>query len=204
MAGTKEAPVKEVVETPQEEQVVETTQTETANAETESLTLANGTFADVVKDLQKKCGKIITRSVKNFNFEVLDNYTRLSFTLRESVKAYVNNIDTDEYELGKSNVIFSSAYAFAGMLKENDDLAFLANDVILNPKLLSLLTIAGTVDIIQQEVKEGEEYVNPFSASGEPVVFEHDVIVNHIVGMKPGKTGLKFVDKYMDKLMDTI
>lgn len=166
--------------------------------------VVSGTFAEIVKALQKKCGKAITRTVKNFNFEILDNYTRFSFTLREPIKAYVNNIETDEYELGKSTVVFSSAYAFAGMLKENDDLAFVANDTIINPKLVSLLTIGGTIDIIQQFVPVGEEYVNPFSSDPEPIVFEHDVIINHIVGMKPGKTGLKFLDKYMDKMMDMI
>lgn len=166
--------------------------------------VVSGTFAEIVKALQKKCGKAITRTVKNFNFEILDNYTRFSFTLREPIKAYVNNIETDEYELGKSTVVFSSAYAFAGMLKENDDLAFVANDTIINPKLVSLLTIGGTIDIIQQFVPVGEEYVNPFSSNPEPIVFEHDVIINHIVGMKPGKTGLKFLDKYMDKMMDMI
>ena len=132
--------------------------------------VVNGTFTEIVKALQKKCGKAITRTVKNFNFEILDNYTRFSFTLREPIKAYVNNIDTDEYEL----------------------------------KLVSLLTIGGTIDIIQQFVPVGEEYVNPFSSNPEPMVFEHDVIINHIIGMKPGKRGLKFLDMYMEKMMDMI
>ena len=138
------------------------------------------------------------------NFEVLDNYTRVSFTLREPIKAYVNNVDEDKYELGKSNVIFNSAYAFAGVLKENEDLAFTANDTVINPKLTGLLTIGGTIDIIQQEIPEGQEYINIFSSDPEPMVFDHDVIINHIVGFKPGKTGLKFVDRYMDKLMEMI
>lgn len=181
------------------EEVVETA-TETANDDI----LAESSFADKVKYLQKKYGRIITRTVKNFNFEVLDNYTRISFTLREPVKAYVLNVEEDKYELGKSNVVFNSAYAFAGVLKENEDLAFTANDTIVNPKLTSLLTIGGTIDIIQQEVQEGEEYVNIFSSDPEPIVFDHNVIINHIVGFKPGKTGLKFVDRYMDKLMDMI
>lgn len=185
------------------EEVVETT-TENANTQSNDEILAESSFADKVKYLQKKYGRIITRTVKNFNFEVLDNYTRISFTLREPVKAYVLNVEKDEYEIGKSNVIFNSAYAFAGVLKENEDLAFTANDTIVNPKLTSLLTIGGTIDIIQQEVLEGEEYINIFSSDPEPIVFDHDVIINHIVGFKPGKTGLKFVDRYMDKLMDMI
>lgn len=187
--------------TPEVEQTVE----ETTNVETiEVVTVADATFAEVVKNLQKRCGKIITRAVKNFNFEVLDNYTRISFTLREPVKAYRIDEDSDEWILDKSNVVFNSAYAFAGMLKEDDDLAFTANDCVINPKLMGLLAIGGTIDIIQELVPEGQEFINPFSSDPEPVTFEHDMIVNHIVGLKPGKTGQKFLEKYMDKLMDSI
>ena len=191
--------------TPEVEQTVEETVEETTNVETiEVVTVADGTFAEVVKNLQKRCGKIITRAVKNFNFEVLDNYTRISFTLREPVKAYRIDEDSDEWILDKSNVVFNSAYAFAGMLKEDDDLAFTANDCVINPKLMGLLAIGGTIDIIQELVPEGQEFINPFSSDPEPVTFEHDMIVNHIVGLKPGKTGQKFLEKYMDKLMDSI
>ena len=187
--------------TPEVEQTVE----ETTNVETvEVVTVADATFAEVVKNLQKRCGKIITRAVKNFNFEVLDNYTRISFTLREPVKAYRIDEDSDEWILDKSNVVFNSAYAFAGMLKEDDDLAFTANDCVINPKLMGLLTIGGTIDIIQEIIPEGQEFINPFSNDPEPVTFEHNMIVNHIVGLKPGKTGQKFLEKYMDKLMDSI
>ena len=157
-------------------------------------------FTDVVKQLRKDFGKPIKRTVKNINHEVLDTYTRVSFTLREPVKAY--QYKDDDFVLTGSNIIFTSIYAVAGMLKENDDLAFLANDIIANPKLLNLLVIAGQIEIIQQEVKEGEEYVNPFSSNPEPTTFEHDVIINHIISLTPGKVGLKFVDKYMDKMMD--
>lgn len=157
-------------------------------------------FKDVVKELIKAHGRPIKRIVKNVNHEVLDTYTRVSFTLREPVKAY--QYKDDEFVLTGSNVIFTSIYAIAGMLKEDDDLAFLANDVITNPKLLNLLAITGQIEIVQQEVKEGEEYVNPFSSDPEPTTFDHDVIINHIISLKPGKVGLKFVDKYMDKMMD--
>ena len=204
MAVTKEIPAQEPEVAPQVNEEAVQTATENANTQSNDEILAESSFADKVKYLQKKYGRIITRTVKNFNFEVLDNYTRISFTLREPVKAYVLNVEEDKYEIGKSNVIFKSAYAFAGVLKENEYLAFTANDTIVNPKLTSLLTIGGTIDIIQQEVPEGEEYINIFSSDPEPIVFDHDVIINHIVGFKPGKTGLKFVDRYMDKLMDMI
>ena len=157
-------------------------------------------FKDIVKQLTKDYGKPIKRTVKNVNHEILDTYTRVSFTLREPVKQYAYK--DDEFVLTGSNIIFTSIYAIAGMLKEDDDLAFIANDIIANPKLLNLLATAGTIEIIQQEVKEGEEYVNPFSSNPEPTTFEHDIIINHVISLKPGKVGLKFLDRYMDKMME--
>lgn len=208
MAKPNDVAAQEPKVVPQPNDAVETAQptSEVPEPTTDSEfgDIMSASFADKVKYLQKKYGRVITRTIKNFNFEVLDNYTRISFTLREPIKAYVNNVDEDKYELGKSNVIFNSAYAFAGVLKENEDLAFTANDTVVNPKLTGLLTIGGTIDIIQQEIPEGEEYINIFSSDPEPMVFDHDVIINHIVGFKPGKTGLKFVDRYMDKLMEMI
>lgn len=189
----KETTVPAEVNEPQVEQTVNDTE--------ETLEFENiKPFKDVVKELIKAHGRPIKRIIKNVNHEVLDTYTRVSFTLREPVKAY--QYKDDEFVLTGSNVIFTSIYAIAGMLKEDDDLAFLANDVITNPKLLNLLAVTGQAEIIQQEVKEGEEYVNPFASNPEPTTFDHDVIINHIISLKPGKVGLKFVDRYMDKMMD--
>ena len=188
------------VEEPQVEQTEETVN-ETEETVNETLEFENiKPFKDVVKELIKAHGRPIKRIIKNVNHEVLDTYTRVSFTLREPVKSY--QYKDDDFVLTGSNVIFTSIYAIAGMLKEDDDLAFVANDVITNPKLLNLLAITGQIEIIQQEVKEGEEYVNPFSSDPEPTTFDHDVIINHIISLKPGKVGLKFVDKYMDKMME--
>lgn len=189
----KETTVPAEVNEPQVEQTINETE--------ETLEFENiKPFKDVVKELIKAHGRPIKRIIKNVNHEVLDTYTRVSFTLREPVKAY--QYKDDEFVLTGSNVIFTSIYAIAGMLKEDDDLAFLANDVITNPKLLNLLAVTGQAEIIQQEVKEGEEYVNPFASNPEPTTFDHDVIINHIISLKPGKVGLKFVDRYMDKMMD--
>ena len=194
MAPRNEALAQEET-TPQVEQPIDD-QTQETILEFENVK----SFKDVVKQLIRDCGRPIKRIVKNVNHEVLDTYTRVSFTLREPVKAY--QYKDDEFILTGSNVIFTSIYAIAGMIKENDDLAFLGNDIITNPKLLNLLATAGTIEIIQQEVKEGEEYINPFASNPEPTTFDHDVIINHVISLTPGKTGIKFVDRYMDKMME--
>lgn len=166
----------------------------------ESFDFALKSYAEIKKELIKNYGKPIKRIIKNVNYEILDTYTRVSFTLRENVKGYRANEDGD-FVLGGTNIIFSSVYAIAAMLKEDDELAWLGNEVISNPKLLNLLCSAATIEIVQQEVKEGEEYVNPFGSNTEPITFDHDTYINHIVGITLSKMGEKVMEKYMDKIM---
>lgn len=159
-------------------------------------------YDEIKKELIKAHGKPIKRIIKNVNYEILDTYTRVSFTLRENVKGFRANEDGD-FVLGGTNIIFSSIYAIAAMLKEDDELAWLGNEVITNPKLLNLLCSSATIEIIQQKVEEGEEYINPFASNPEPITFEHDTIINHIVGITLSKVGEKVLEKYMDKIMST-
>lgn len=190
----KETIVPAEVEEPQVEQVTETEET----LEFDNIKQ----FNDVMKELIKTHGKPIKRTIKNVNYEILDTYTRVSFTLREPVKGFRTNEEGD-FVLTGTNIIFSSIYAIAAMLKENDELAWLGNEVITNPKLLNLLCSSATIEIVQQKVAEGEEYVNPFASNPEPITFDHDTIINHIVGITLSKVGEKVLEKYMDKIMST-
>ena len=47
------------------------------------------------------------------------------------------------------------------------------------------------MDVVQEDVTAGQEYINPFSTRSdvEPQVFQHDTIINHVVKFKLGKTG---------------
>ena len=182
------AEVEQVVE-PQVEQELDA-----QNEQEESFDFALKSYAEIKKELIKNHGKPIKRIVKNVNYEILDAYTRVSFTLRENVKGYRADED-GKFVLGGTNIIFSSVYAIAAMLKEDDELAWLGNEVISNPKLLNLLCSAATIEIVQQEVKEGEEYVNPFASSPEPISFDHDTYINHIVGITLSKMGEKVMEK---------
>lgn len=198
MAKTTRVPEEALIE-PQVEQDVET-QDETQVEET--FEFASKSYDEIKKELIKNHGRPLKRVIKNVNYEILDTYTRVSFTLRENVKGYRANEDGD-FILGGTNIIFSSVYAIAAMLKEDDELAWLGNEIISNPKLLNLLCSSATIEIIQQKVEEGEEYVNPFASNPEPVSFDHDTIINHIVGITLSKVGEKVLEKYMDKVMST-
>lgn len=192
MPTTTNVPEEVLNPEPQVEQNVETQE--------ENFEFAIKSYADIKKELVKNHGKPIKRIIKNVNYEILDTYTRVSFTLRENVKGYRANEDGD-FILGGTNIIFSSIYAIAAMLKEDDELAWLGNEIITNPKLLNLLCSSATIEIIQQKVEEGEEYINPFASNPEPITFDHDTIINHVVGITLSKVGEKVMEKYMDKIM---
>lgn len=186
---------EQVVEQP-EEQVVEQT---TANAEQ----IAPETYKQIIKDLINSGNKRINQvRIKNVNVTEKDNYTMISFTLASAIRGYVPN-ENGVYELGMTNTIFTSLYAITGAMKEDEDLGWMANTLLENPSALNLILNGATVDIIQQEIASGEEYVNPFTSRKDvdPVVYDHDLIINHIIGFKLSKVGQKMSDKLAEKLM---
>lgn len=150
--------------------------------------LKNG--AELVKDLK----------VKNVTVTPQENYVRVALTLDKKVKGMVSE-DGVNYTEGETNVIFVSLYSITSILKDNDDAAFAVNHLIKNPDSMSVVLSRATIDIIQEQVVAGQEYKNPWSDSAEPVVFDHDTIINHIVDIKLSDFAVKKLDKLADSLL---
>ncbi len=108
---------------------------------------------------------------------------------------------TGQYKYGLTNVVYSTNFAISGAFKNDENLAFIGNAAANSPGALVPVLAGSTIDIIQESVKAGTEYVNPFTTRDNPVstVFEHDTIINHIVGIKLGKVGEKMLDRILDK-----
>lgn len=171
--------------------------------ETNEQNVGMSDYRNVIKKLiASGCKRINSVTIKNVNVTEQDNYDMVSMTLKNKIRGYVNDGDGN-YSEGMTNLLFTSTYAIAGALKEDEELAWLGNRVLESPKLLELLLSGATIDILQQDVVAGEEYVNPFSTrlDAEPRVYDHDIIINYIVGFTLGKIGEKACDKLMDKLM---
>lgn len=166
----------------------------------EEVVESNSTFDEIVKSLKKKCGSPRKCIVKNVNFEDMETYRRVSFTLRNAIPGYRQNANGD-WVKENTNVVFSSAYAIAGLLKEKDELAWLGNVILANPNSMNLLFSAAELTIIQQEVASGEEYTNPFSTNADPTTHDYDWIVNHVVDIKLSKVGEKVYEKLMDNIL---
>lgn len=159
-------------------------------------------YKAAIAELKKQGGKLIKGiKVKNCNVTEKNNYVMVSFTLGQDVEGYNAN-EQGVFERGERNVIFSSTFALAGMLKENDDLSWVANHLLTHPNIINLLFNGGTIDIVQLPVVAGQIYKNPFSTrNAESDPFDHDTIINHIIGVHLGRTGEKVADKLMDKLL---
>lgn len=149
------------------------------------------------------CNKIIAdgaRRLRNLKVKTAkvteqDNYVMVSMTLEKKVKGYVADED-GVFSEGMTNVIFGSSYSIAGCLKQDEDLAFVANKVVEEPKSLELLLAGSEIDLIQQDVAAGEMYKNPFSTNNaEGIAFDHDTVINHIVAIKPGRRAMAVLDR---------
>jgi hypothetical protein len=142
--------------------------------------------------------------VKSCRVEEEDNYTRVSVTLGNEVTGFIPDA-SGNYLPGNTNVIFTSGFALAACLKNNEDISWLGNIINENPAAIKVLLPGSKIDIIRQLVKAGEEYVNPFTTKASedvvPTVFDHDTYVTHIVGIELGKNGSRFADMLAMKVM---
>lgn len=177
-----------------------------ATVQNEVVETSNGekTMKDIIKELMAKgCKRVNDVTVKNVLVEEFDNYVRATLVTREALDAYVSDDNGTTYYKGKSNNLFSSTFAIAGAMKEDEELSWMANSIIEHPNVLNLILNGSKIDVIIEEVQKGVEYINPFTTktNPEPTTFDNDTIVKYVVGIKLGKSGQKMADKLADKLM---
>lgn len=177
-----------------------------AAVQNEVVETSNGekTIKDIIKELMARgCKRVNDVTVKNVVVEEFDNYVRATLVTREALDAYVSDDNGVTYHKGKSNNLFSSTFAIAGAMKEDEELSWMANSIIEHPNVLNLILNGSKIDIIIEEVPKGAEYINPFTTKSnpEPTTFDNDTIVKYVVGIKLGKSGQRMADKLADKLM---
>ena len=161
-------------------------------------------FKDVIKDLIAGGAKRYNGlKIKNVKISEEENYTRVTLVVHPPIPGMVYDESIDQWVPGKTNNIFTSTYAIAGMLKEDDEKSWLADTLVDNTRAINLIMNGGTIDIIQQKVEAGVPYKNPFSTREDApeTTFANDIIINYVVKFEYGKTGEKFADKLALGLM---
>lgn len=215
MAKTTSTPVAKPVDVTATAVVTEPTGIAPENLEEEAVAseavVSGDDFKKIVRDLlkEKDCKRFSGLKVKNVTLKDMDTYIRATLTLMSKVPGFVavtdeNGDPTGEYKQGLTNLIYTSSFAIAGILKNDEENAWLGNYIVNNPQGIGPLITGATIDVIQQFVPADTEYVNPFTTReyAEPIVNDHDMIIYHIVGLTLGKSGTKFADKMMEKVID--
>ena len=155
------------------------------------------TIAQLVKNGAKEVKNV---TVKNVTVTPINVYVRLGLTLDKEVDGYKAE-DDGTYTPSKVKVIFVSAFTIAELLKEDDNAAFAANHLLKHPDALAMILSRAQINILQQPVKAGEEYKNPFNDNADATAFDHDVIINHITEIKLSDFGMKRLDKLADMML---
>lgn len=135
----------------------------------------------VAELLAKGCNKIAGIRVRSSIVTPKDNYVMVSLSLERGIAGYVSDAD-GVFAKGETATVFASSYSIASVLKDNDETAWAANQLIQNPKGLEVILAGSKIDIVQEEVAADEIYKNPFASSdSEGAALGHDTIINHIV-----------------------
>lgn len=161
---------------------------------------------DIIKELiaSGKAKRLNGLTVKNVVATKFDTHWLLTFVIKEFVigdTRDANEVDAfgqPIVKLGKTHNVQTSSYAVAGVMKDSPKLAIFANDVIDTPDTANMLYAGAKIDVVMQFVAAGEEYVNPFASNPEPVTFERDKMIHHIVVLGLGEVG---EDMYRARLM---
>lgn len=135
----------------------------------------------VAELLAKGCNKIAGLRVRSSIITPKDNYVMVSLSLERGIPGYVSDAD-GVFAKGETATVFASSYSIASVLKDSDETAWAANQLIQNPKGLEVILAGSKIDIVQEEVAADEIYKNPFASSdNEGSALGHDTIINHIV-----------------------
>lgn len=163
----------------------------------EQVVTSERTFKDICNEIVANGGKRVKGlTVRSCKITEQENYTMISLTLDKKVRGYRANEDTGIFEEGETNVIFSSSYSLASVIKNDPEIAFCANSLVENPRGFEVVLSGATIDIIQQSVAADELYKNPFSTRDyEGEALGHDTIINHIVNIVPSKRAMSVLDR---------
>ncbi len=135
----------------------------------------------VAELLARGCNKISGLRVRSSIITPKDNYVMVSLSLERGIPGYISDTD-GVFAKGETATVFASSYSIASVLKDSDETAWAANQLIQNPKGLEVILAGSKIDIVQEEVAADEIYKNPFASSdSEGAALGHDTIINHIV-----------------------
>lgn len=146
--------------------------------------------------------------IKKAIVTILPEYTRVALTLDKDVERFVPNVDETgnqdgTYVMNKSNIVFTSSFALAGILMDTEN-AFAANTLVESPKGFEVILSGATADIILEHIDADhidDEYVNPFSNTARATKFAHPTSICHPINLRLSEFGNKMTEKLAEKML---
>ena len=155
-----------------------------------------------IKQLVNNGAKLIKNvKLKNVTYSDNDGKIIVKFVLVEPIRDYVLCEDGVNYKIGKTDTIYLSIYVFLETLLANGGFRGLVSILEKCPvRVLNKIFKDATIDIVQQEVFKGEEYINPFLENYKQniIILDRNFIVNHCVKFNLSEKGKKIDDKIVD------
>ena len=157
-------------------------------------------FNDAVASLRKAGATSETVTICNVTVTDCKNWTRIALTLNREVDGAVCDEDGN-WSMGKTRVVFVSLYSILGLLKNTNDTMAITGHIVDNPTSLQIILNGAEVEILQQEVKANETYINVFTGEETYHDCDHDSLFNHLVSIELSDKGHRAVEKIEDKLL---
>lgn len=155
----------------------------------------------VINTLLKAGAKRINDlKVRNVTISREESYTRIGLSTDTEIDGFLSD-ENGVYTPGKTTLVFVSSYSIASQFKDNDNTAFAANHIVEHPEALQVLLSRATFDVIQETVKAGDSWKNPWSDSGDERTYDHDTIINHVVNIRLSAMGNKMLEALAMKLL---
>ena len=151
---------------------------------------AKQVIAELVKNGAVKTTGLVVKSATTKEY---DSWTRVVLKVNKDVKQNVLG-DDDAYEIGVGRTVFVSAFALGAVLGDMPECALFKQKIVANPDSMETLLSFAKIDILQEVVEAGSEYVNPFSEKEEPRVFANTTVVSHVIKVELGDEGQELVD----------
>lgn len=138
--------------------------------------------------------------VRNVTVSREESYTRIGLSTDTEIDGFVSD-ENGVYTPGKTTLVFVSSYSIASQFKDNDDTAFAANHIVEHPEALQVLLSRATFDVIQETVKAGDSWKNPWSDSGDERTYDHDTIINHVINIRLSTMSTKMLEALAMKIL---
>lgn len=146
-------------------------------------------IAELVKNGATKTTGLVVKSV---TAKQHDSWTRVVLKVNKDVKQ--NVLVDDAYKIGTGRTVFASSFALGALLGDMPECALFKSKIMANPEILETLLSYAKIDILQEVVEAGTEYVNPFSDKEEPRVLPNTTVISHVIKVELGDEGQELVD----------